>query len=156
MAPSSQLTALENCENNNVGCSSVVFTEPTGNITFTDTTAGSGLPNTAILNAEGDAEFNAPFSVGTHSVTAAYSGDKSYSAAPATSPINFTVAKDLPQIAVYATPIYGTSNGGQEGANGTNEPFVVTVAVINGAQSNNATSVPSIPFRSPHPLAPSP
>jgi subtilase family serine protease len=135
VAPSSQLTALENCENNNVGCSSVVFTTPTGNVAFTDSTAGSGLPNTAILNAEGDAEFNAPFSVGTHSVTAAYAGDKSYNSSTA-SAIGFTVIKDTPQVQVYGSAI--TSNG--QGINGPNQPLVFTVAILNGAQSGNATS----------------
>ncbi len=144
VAPSSQLTALENCENNNVGCSTVVFTEPTGNITFTDTTAGSGLPNTAILNAEGDAEFNAPFSVGAHSVTAAFNGDKSYNSSTAAA-IGFTVIKDTPQVALYGSAITGSG----QGINGPNQPLVFTVAVINGAQSGAASTaiypVPVLP-----------
>ncbi len=140
VAPLSQLTALENCESNNVGCSSVVFTEPTGNITFTDSTAGSGLPNSAILNAEGDAEYNAPFSVGAHSVTAAYNGDKSYNTSTA-SAIGFTVIKDSPQIALYGSAI--TSNG--QGINGPNQPLALTVAIVNGAQYNAATSTAIYP-----------
>ncbi len=30
------------------------------------------------MNAEGDAEYNAPFAVGAHSVVATYNGDQSY------------------------------------------------------------------------------
>ena len=73
---------------------------PTGTVAFADN--GTTI-NTATLNAEGDAEFNAPFYVGSHSVTASYSGDASYNKSSA-SAITFTVVKDTPD--VYA----GASN----------------------------------------------
>jgi subtilase family serine protease len=69
---------------------------PTGTVTFAD----NGVTiNTATLNAEGDAEYNAPFSTGSHSVTASYSGDRSYSASVAAA-IAFTIAKSTPMIAI--------------------------------------------------------
>ena len=43
----------------------------------------------ALINAEGDAEYNAPFTVGAHSVAATYAGDKSYNSSTA-SPIATT------------------------------------------------------------------
>jgi trimeric autotransporter adhesin len=92
-------------------CSTASITTPTGTVTFSD---GGTTLNKATVNAEGDAEFNAPFSVGTHSVTAAYSGDNSYNASTA-SAVSFTVAKATPQIG-FANPSFGTGTtvpGGQ-------------------------------------------
>jgi hypothetical protein len=131
VAPSSKLSTFETCTTN---CP--IFTSPTGTVTFTDSTGGSGLPYTSVLNAEGDAEFNAPFSVGSHSVTASYAGDKSYNAAPATSPITFTVAKDTPVLQLDASAI--TSS--MQGINGPGQPLVFTLQVMNGAQANAASS----------------
>jgi hypothetical protein len=132
VAPSTQLTALENCQNNNVGCANVSFTMPTGTVTFSD--SGSAL-NTAAINAEGDAEYNAPFAVGSHAVTVNYAGDNSYSASTA-SAINFTVAKDTPSFNLYA-PI-ATSNN--QLINGSGQPTVMTVVLENGAQNTYASS----------------
>src|SRR5208337_4276336 len=56
-------------------CSTATFTFPTGTVTFADN--GSTI-NTAMVNAELDAEYNGPWSPGAHSVTARYSGDASY------------------------------------------------------------------------------
>jgi subtilase family serine protease len=139
VAPSSQAAAYQTCLINGTTCPT--FTSPTGTVTFSDSgTAITTVIDTALLNAEGDAEYNAPFSVGAHSVTAAYYGDKSYNAAPATSPITFTVIKDTPQIQLSATYIATTNTGGQEGVNGPGQPLVITVAVLNGAQLGAATS----------------
>jgi len=100
------------------------FTAPTGTVTFSD--SGSAI-NTAVVNTEGDAEYNAPWSVGAHSVTAAYSGDSSYNASNA-GPIAFTIAKATP------TLIASYSELGQ--------PTVFTVQV-----ENTSNSIPESTFQ---------
>lgn len=75
-------------------CSTATFTEPTGTVTFSDN--GSAL-NTAVINSEGDAEFNAAFGVGNHSVTASYPGDNSYKSSTAAA-TTFTVIKATPAV----------------------------------------------------------
>ena len=127
VAPSSQLSALESCTT-----SCPVFTTPTGTVAFQD---GTTALNTAILNAEGDAEYNAPFTVGTHSVTASYAGDNSYNKSTAAA-IAFTVAQDTPVIAVSASN-QATST---QYIGGTNQATVVNVQVENNAIASNATS----------------
>ena len=86
-----------------------------------------------MLNAEGDAEYNAPFSVGSHSVTASYSGDASYNKSTA-SALTFTVVKDVPAINLSA------ANQTSSGSYITGQPTVFNVQVINGAAVSNATS----------------
>ncbi len=90
------------------------YTAPTGPIVFND---GGNAINTAILNAEGDAEFNAPFAIGAHSVTAAYNGDASYQASTAAA-VTFTVVKDTPDVYIGASNITSsnpfTLAGGQD------------------------------------------
>ncbi len=97
VAPSSDLTALATCETNSTTCPS--FTTPTGTVTFSDS---STTLNTAVLNAEGDAEFNAPLAVGSHTVSAKYVGDNSYNAS-SSSTIAFTVGKDTPVLGLGAS-----------------------------------------------------
>jgi trimeric autotransporter adhesin len=93
VAPSSQLSAFETCTT-----SCPVFTIPTGTVTFSD---GGTAINTAAINAEGDAEYAPPtnFAIGSHSVTASYSGDASYNPSSA-SAITFSIAKATPSIFV--------------------------------------------------------
>ena len=131
VAPSSQLNSFETCTSN---CP--VFTIPTGTVTFTDTLAGSGLPNTAVVNAEGDAEFNAPFAVGSHSVTASYNGDQSYNKS-SSSAIGFTISKDTPQILPYTTLVTSSTN---YLISGTGQQTILTIVIENNAQYSNATS----------------
>ncbi len=100
-------------------CNTATFTFPTGTVTFTDN--GSTI-NTAKINAEGDAEYNAPWNMGSHSVTAAYSGDASYSASSA-SAITFSIAKNAPTVNLLA--------GSQSGAP------VFTAQVENSANLSN-------------------
>ncbi|HEX3662228.1 MAG TPA: protease pro-enzyme activation domain-containing protein [Acidobacteriaceae bacterium] len=88
----------------------LAFTCPTGAITFSD--SGNTI-NTAILNAEGDAEYNAPFAVGSHSVTASYAGDNSYTASTA-SPVTFTIVQNTPTVFIGASNYVSTS--GSSGA----------------------------------------
>ena len=149
VAPSSKLSALESCSSQGSTTTCPTFTPPTGTIAFAD--KGTAL-NTAVLNAEGDAEYNAPFAVGSHSVTASYAGDKSYNPAAATSPIAFTVAKDTPQIFVGASN--QTSNQSVfEVIGGAGQPTVFNVILENGAQYN-ANSNSSSGAVYPVPVAP--
>jgi subtilase family serine protease len=140
VAPSSQLTALENCFTTSAACP--VFGIPTGTVAFADNGA---TINTAVINAEGDAEYNAPFAIGSHSVTASYAGDNSYnkSTAPA---VTFTVAKDTPALNISASNLDSNT-----GAYFNNQPTVFNIQVLNGAAVNFATStsVFPVPIASP-------
>jgi len=109
VAPSSQLTALENCQ---TGTSTTcpTFTIPTGTVAFTDN-SGSSPINTAVINAEGDAEFKTAYSVGSHSITASYGGDQSYNASTA-SAIKFTIAQDTPNVYLSGSTLSGATQSG--------------------------------------------
>ena len=133
VAPSTKATALQTCVTTGVGCSTLSFTAPTGVVTFADNGA---TINRSAINSEGDAGYNAPFTVGTHSVTAAYAGDQSYSGAATTAPITFTVVKDTPTLILVASATTSTN----QGINGPGQPLVYTVAVVNGAQNSAATT----------------
>jgi subtilase family serine protease len=100
------------------------FTIPTGTVTFKD---GSSAINTAVVNAEGEAYYNAPFSQGTHSVSASYSGDQSYSASSAAA-LSFTVVKDSPLIGL------SSANQDQNGDYLTGQPTIFNIQIVNNAQ----------------------
>ena len=140
VAPSSQAAALQSCVFGTGSCASVNFTIPTGTVVFKDS---SSTLNTALINAEGDAEYNAPFTVGAHSVTANYAGDKSYNASTS-SPIAFTVVKDTPQIFLGFSSEASTANP----INGTNQPTVLTILLENNAQSVSSSLAP-VPILGP-------
>jgi len=126
-APSSSLTAFAACElGTSTSCPS--FEIPTGSVLFKD---GTATLATAAINAEGDAEFNVPFTVGTHSVTATYSGNNSYKSS-SSSTIGFTVVKATPYLALSAAneTSYGQIVSGQ--------PTVFNLQVMNRAQANSA------------------
>ncbi len=127
----SQLQNLESCTT-----SCPVFTIPTGTITFADTLGGSGLPTTAVVNAEGDAEFNAPFAPGQHSIAAFYSGDSSYNASTETATIDFTVGKDTPEILGSAS----NQSTSTVYVGAPNQPTVVNVQVENNTIASAAGS----------------
>ena len=134
VAPSSQASALQSCVTAGTNCASVNFTVPTGTVNFTDNTAAL---NTALINAEGDAEYNAPFTVGAHSVAASYAGDKSYNSSTA-SPIAFTVVKDTPTILLgFSSEAFSTNP-----QNGTNQPTVLTILIENNIQNTSTSPVP--------------
>src|ERR1035441_8374971 len=134
VAPSSQVAALQTCVISGTGCPSVNFTGPTGTISCTD---NGGALNTALINAEGDAEYNAPFTVGAHSVAASYAGDKSYNSSTA-SPIAFTVVKDTPTILLgFSSEAFSTNP-----QNGTNQPTVLTILIENNIQNTSTSPVP--------------
>lgn len=115
-------------------CSTTAYTVPTGTVAYAD---NSTTINTAVLNAEGDAEFNAPFSVGTHSVTATYSGDASYNKSSA-SAITFTVAQATPTIAVTASN--QNANTTTSVALSGGQSTVLNVLVENNSNSSIETS----------------
>jgi hypothetical protein len=133
--PSADVTALQNCQGSTtVTCPT--FTMPTGTVAFSD---NSTALNTAVINAEGDAEYNAPFAIGAHSVTATYAGDDSYNASTA-SAIAFTVVQDTPQIYLGAS---NQTNDTQliQVIGGTGQPTVLNVLVENGAQVSSGARV---------------
>ena len=137
IAPSSQLSSFSTCTT-----SCPIFTIPTGTVTFADSSTNI---DTAVVNAEGDAEYNAPFAVGAHTVSANYSGDNSYN--KSTSPaISFTVAKDSPDLSLYTT-LTTTQN---DLISGTGQQTILTVEISNNAQSSFATSSATYPV----PVAP--
>ncbi len=136
VAPSSKASAVQTCVTTGGTCPS--FTAPTGVVKFLD---NASTINTAAINAEGEAEFNAPFAVGAHSITATYAGDSSYSASPAVTAIPFTVVKDTPNMEVG----YSAASSNGDGINGPDQPLVFTVVLLNGIQSTYASSTAVYP-----------
>jgi len=108
-------------------------TVPTGHVVFQD---NSVLLNTAVLNAQGDAEYNAALAPGAHSITAVYSGDGSYNAStsPATS---FTVVKDTPVISTY----FQNEDTNNNAVNG--QVTYIAVSVENSIASNSVPLAPT-------------
>jgi hypothetical protein len=92
--------------------SSKTFTMPTGTVTFAD----NGTPlETVVLNSIGEAECERPFAVGSHSITASYSGDQSYNASTA-APSTFSIIQGTPWIGYQAVspaglPAPGSADG---------------------------------------------
>jgi hypothetical protein len=130
VAPTSQAVALEACLTNVGSCSAVgTYTDPTGVVSFIDN--GAAI-STSLLSLQGEAEFNAPFVLGAHSVTVSYGGDDSYKAAANPAPIAFTVVQDAPQILYSWSSDYYTVNP----VNATGQPTVLTFAIENTAQYN--------------------
>jgi trimeric autotransporter adhesin len=113
VAPSSKLSQLIACFTSNTACP--VFPSATGVVTFSD--SGTKV-NTAVLNAESDAEYNPTdpnaahiaTNVGSHSITASYAGDSSYNASTA-SAITYTVVKGTP--AIYSSSPVSITYAGQ-------------------------------------------
>jgi subtilase family serine protease len=129
VAPTTYYNTCLNVSSPPSTCASTAFTSPTGTVTFTD---NSTAINAAPINVEGDAEFNAPFSIGTHTVSASYSGDSSYNASTSSS-IAFTITQDTPN--VFA----GAANGSQTLQNTFigGQPTIFYVLVENSANYSN-------------------
>ncbi len=128
VAPASQINVVSSCKITGANCASEgTFTEPTGTVSFTD---NGTVINSAAINAEGDAEYNAPFAIGAHSVNATYNGDQSYNKVTGSSPIAFTVVKDSPVF------FYNASNFNGLGDMISGQPTVFNVIAENGAQCN--------------------
>jgi hypothetical protein len=79
------------------------YTVPTGTVTFAD---NGTVIATAVLNAEGSAELDAPWSLGAHSVTASYSGDQSYNAS-ASAAFPFSIVQQTPTLGFTEETPYG-------------------------------------------------
>jgi hypothetical protein len=110
---------------------SKIYTVPTGSVTFADN--GSPL-ETVVLNSEGYAELDAPWSLGNHSVTASYSGDQSYIASSA-APFTFGLAKLIPWIG------YAVENGPSISGNGMGTVHL-TIEAANGLFTTNPYTAP--------------
>jgi hypothetical protein len=86
----------------------------TGTMTFTDA-ASSGSQNSGPLSVgSGSTATWEPtgFSVGTHSVTASYTGDSSFNASSAQRPLNFTITKAQPGVSLWSSaPTFGVPSG---------------------------------------------
>ncbi len=120
------LDALAGPSSCTTGCPAS-YTYPTGTVAFSDN--GTAV-NTAVINSEGDAEYTLPtaFNAGSHSITAAYSGDGSYNSSSAAA-IGFTVTKATPTVAIansYGAPY----NAGQ------------TTTLSIGVESNSSGAAP--------------
>jgi trimeric autotransporter adhesin len=127
VAPSAEAADIEQCLLGGPDCTAVFYTTPTGAVTFTDTSGSGSIATAEVMNTAGDAELNPAFAVGSHAVTAGYNGDNSYTAAATTSPITFTVVKDVPVMGWAASnSTSGTIVAGQ--------PTVFSVIVENDAQ----------------------
>jgi subtilase family serine protease len=130
------------------GCPS--FPPAAGTVVFFD----GGTPiNTAVLNSGGDAEYTPQlgFNAGSHSITAAYSGDNSYNAS-SSPPVTFTVSQWTPTMNVTgsegqagffagetSTLSIAVEAGGSSGA-----PPTGTVSIM-GAPAGTPTSVTLVP-----------
>lgn len=78
----------------------------TGTVTFTDA-ASAGTVNSGSINmgSGSTAEWvPATLTVGSHSISASYSGDPSFNASSSTTPLNFTIIKAVPGTALSANP----------------------------------------------------
>ncbi len=119
----------------------------TGTATFKDT--GNAGTSTVALNAQGYAEWgNAVFGVGSHSISATYSGDASFKASSSTTPVTFTITQGT--TALEIVPVLTSQQSGSGltvqvaigyVGSGTPPSGTVTVTLSNG-QTQTATVVP--------------
>ncbi len=100
VVPTSYYNSCNGGNSQSSACLSASFGSPTGTVVFKD---GANTLNTAVINTEGDAEYYGSFNLGSHSVTASYSGDPSYNVSTA-SAVTFTVVKGTPTVGVTANP----------------------------------------------------
>jgi trimeric autotransporter adhesin len=142
VTPSSQLAAVQACQTNGTTCPAYEF--PTGTVTFADN--GSTI-NTAVVNSMGDAEYNAPFAVGSHSIVTSYSGDNSYNKSTTTAS-TYTVVKDTPAFAISAASQFLPAGAG---AAFTGQINTFNIQVANGAQINSGETLGTA---APVPVAP--
>ena len=95
-------------------------TVPTGNVTFLD---GSTSVVSSPLNVNGDAEYNGALALGSHSITAKYSGDASYGGSTSAA-TTFTIVKTTPTI---VQPFLSVIDQNQNPLNGQVNNLVVQV-----------------------------
>ncbi len=130
--PSSQYSSYVACST--VGGTCPVFSPPTGTVTFSD---NGNVINVAVLNTEGDAEFTSPFSVGTHQLTANYSGDSSYNSSSGGTTQTFTIAKSTPTMGA------GTSNEDSGGVISGGQQAVLDVFAENAINATSPVVAPT-------------
>ncbi|MGD0890666.1 MAG: protease pro-enzyme activation domain-containing protein [Terracidiphilus sp.] len=127
------------------------YTIPTGTVTFSD---NNSAINTAVINSEGDAEYTLPtaFNAGSHSITAAYSGDGSYNPSTA-SASTFTVIQATPAVGIASTAFSGSYSKGSantlsigvEGFGNGNAPLgTVTLTGVPSGTPTSATLVAGV------------
>ncbi len=107
---------------------------PTGTVTFSDTFQGSTVTlGTQTLNASGNASLPlSSLAVGTHVITADYSGDTFYSAS-ASNPLSQVVQEQV-------TVTVANTGGGNPSAWGATVTFTATVSVSGGIPVSGAVS----------------
>jgi trimeric autotransporter adhesin len=118
------------------------FQAPTGTVVFSD---GGTSINTAVLNAEGDAEYTpqGSFNAGSHSITASYSGDSSYNASSA-SAITFTITKATP-----AVNVTGPTGSTGYTAGQTSTLSIAVESLTKGAPPTGTVSIAGAPGGTP-------
>jgi trimeric autotransporter adhesin len=118
------------------------YSVPTGSIVFSD---GSTALNTAIINTAGDAEYTPPnsFNVGSHTVSAKYSGDQSYNAKTSSS-VTFSVVQAVPVVVVTG------SYGGNSYTKGQTSTLTIAVeSLANGAAPLGSITLSGVPSGTP-------
>ncbi len=101
VVPTSYYNSCNGGNSTSTACTNATFGSATGTVVFKD---GTNPINTAVINTEGDAEYYyVGYGMGSHSITASYSGDPSYNASTATA-VTFTVVKGTPTVGVTANP----------------------------------------------------
>lgn len=108
---------------------------PTGTVTFSDTFQGTTNPlgTTQTLNASGNASLQlTSLAVGTHVITANYSGDTYYSGS-SSNPLSQVVQEQV-------TVVVANTGGGNPSAYGATVTFTATVSVSGGIPVSGAVS----------------
>lgn len=127
-----------------------------GTVNFTDTAAaGNSTSGPLSLNVAGTAEWvpASGFAVGAHTVSASYSGDRSFNASSSSALLNFTIAKTPPAIGLEVNQNLGNVTVGYAspvtlmivvGITGLAEPPTGTASFYLGNQSlGTATLAPT-------------
>ena len=83
----------------------------TGTVDFADAGAGNVYSGALNLDRTGSAEWvpTSGLPVGTHRVSANYSGDASFGASASSAPIAFSISKIAPSVSLYVGPNLGTT-----------------------------------------------
>ena len=100
VVPTSYYNSCQGGNSTSTQCQQATSASATGTVVFSD--KGAAL-NTAVINSEGDAEYTGNYAMGSHSITAAYSGDPSYNASKG-SAVTFTVVSGTPTVSVTGNP----------------------------------------------------
>jgi hypothetical protein len=105
-APTALLSNAVNCITFGTNCTT--YTTPTGSVAFSE--SGVTLP-TVPLTSAGEGFYNYFAAVGSHTLSAAYSGDASYAASTSPS-TTFAVTKDTPTLSAATNNVFAGELGG--------------------------------------------